>query len=134
MKLTIREVAAIKRNAQNVAAYIARKNKIAEKVAELKKEYDAICSTIEGFEAGTRAMTGGRFVSEDLVVKVVEGTGKQDANGKEIKITKYVPREGVLVLDEDGKAYTIAEQTNLAIDENAEAEFIPNAGFDPSNI
>lgn len=109
MKLTIREVAAIKRNAQNVASYVTKKAKIIEKVKELEAEYKEVCAIIEGIDAGTRAITKGKYMSEDLITKVVESTGKLDANGKEIKVTKYMPKNGILVLDEDGKGYTVIE-------------------------
>jgi len=109
MKLTIREVAAIKRNAQNVAAYVIKKQKIEAQVAELKAEYDKVCATIKGYDAGTLALTEGKYLSEDLITRVVESTGKTDANGRDIKVTKYVPKAGVLVLDEDGKGYTVVD-------------------------
>lgn len=118
MRLTIREVAAIKRNAQNVASYIAKKNSILEKVEKLKAEYDSVCNVIEGIDAGTLALTGGKYLSEDLVTRVVESTGKTDANGREIKITKYVPKEGVLVLDVEGRFYNIIEKEADNVCEN----------------
>ena len=88
--LTVRQVAAIKRVAQNVNPLVVKKHKIAAKINELNAEYNALNEEIEGHEMGVRALTGG-LMSEDLIVKKVEDTGKFDKDGKSIKATKYEP-------------------------------------------
>lgn len=104
--LTIRQFATVKRVAQNVNPLVVKKNKIAAKIDELNAEYNALIQEIEGHEMGIKAVTGG-LVSEDLVVKKVEDTGKVDKDGKPIKVTKYEPKEGVVVFNEEANVYEI---------------------------
>lgn len=104
--LTIRQFATVKRVAQNVNPLVVKKNKIAAKIDELNAEYNALTQEIEGHEMGIKAVTGG-LVSEDLVVKKVEDTGKVDKDGKPIKVTKYEPKEGVVVFNEEANVYEI---------------------------
>ncbi len=104
--LTIRQFASVKRIAQNVNPLVVKKNKIAAKISELNAEYNALTEEIEGHEMGIKALTGG-FISEDLVVKRVEDTGKTDKDGKPIKVTKYEPKEGVVVFNEEANVYEI---------------------------
>lgn len=104
--LTIRQFASVKRIAQNVNPLVVKKNKIAAKINELNAEYNALTEEIEGHEMGIKALTGG-FISEDLVVKRVEDTGKTDKDGKPIKVTKYEPKEGVVVFNEEANVYEI---------------------------
>lgn len=104
--LTIRQFATVKRVAQNVNPLVVKKNKIAAKIDELNAEYNALTQEIEGHEMGIKAVTGG-LVSEDLVVKKVEDTGKVDKDGKPIKVTKYEPKEGVVVFNEETNVYEI---------------------------
>lgn len=99
--LSIRNVAALKRTAQNNYPLIAKREKLAEQIAQLQEEFNVVNAQIEGAETGSKAMTGG-FTSLDLIERQVVPTGKLDANGKELKQTKYVPREGALALNEDG--------------------------------
>lgn len=104
--LSIRQMATVKRVAQNVNPLVVKKNKIAAKINELNAEYNALTEEIEGHEMGIKALTGG-FISEDLIVKKVEDTGKVDKDGKPIKVTKYEPREGVVVFNEEANVYEI---------------------------
>lgn len=109
--ITVRQMATIKRVAQNVNPLVVKKNKIAAKIEELKAEYDSLNEEIEGHEMGIKALTGG-FISEDLVVKKVEDTGKVDKNGAPIKVTKYEPREGIVTFNAETNAFEIAEFEN----------------------
>ncbi len=104
--LTVRQMATVKRVAQNVNPLVVKKNKIAAKIDELNAEYNALNEEIEGHEMGIKALTGG-YVSEDLVVKKVEDTGKVDKDGKPIKVTKYEPREGVVIFNEEANVYEL---------------------------
>ena len=71
--LSVRQMATVKRVAQNVNPLVVKKNKIAAKISELNAEYNALVEEIEGHEMGIKALTGG-LTSEDLVVKKVEDT------------------------------------------------------------
>lgn len=104
--LTIRQFAGVKRIAQNVNPLVVKKNKIAAKIDELNAEYNALTEEIEGHEMGVKALTGG-LTSEDLVVKKVEDTGKVDKEGRPVKVTKYEPKEGVVVFNEKANVYEI---------------------------
>lgn len=104
--LTVRQFATVKRVAQNVNPLVVKKNKIATKIDELNAEYNALVEEIEGHEMGIKALTGG-LTSEDLVVKKVEDTGKVDKNGCPVKVTKYEPKEGVVVFNEEANVYEI---------------------------
>ena len=103
--ISIRQFAAVKRVAQNVNFAVTKRNKIAEQISKLNEEYNALTEEIEGHEAGILKLTG--HTSEELVVKVVETTGKLDKDGRPIKVTKYEPREGIVVFNEETKAYEI---------------------------
>lgn len=111
--LTVRQFAGVKRIAQNVNPLVVKKNKIAAKINELYAEHSALTEEIEGHEMGVMSLTGG-LKSEDLVVKKVEDTGKLDKDGKPIKVTKYEPKAGVVVFNEETSMYEIhtEEPTN----------------------
>lgn len=104
--LSVRQFATVKRVAQNVNPLVVKKNKIAAKIDELNAEFNALTEEIEGHEMGVKSLTGG-LTSEDLVVKKVEGTGKVDKNGCPVKVTKYEPKEGVVVFNEEANVYEI---------------------------
>ena len=104
--LSVRQMATVKRVAQNVNPLVVKKNKIAAKIDELNAEYNALVEEIEGHEMGIKALTGG-LTSEDLVVKKVEDTGKVDKNGCPVKVTKYEPKEGVVMFNEGANVYEI---------------------------
>lgn len=104
--LSVRQMATVKRVAQNVNPLVVKKNKIAAKINELNAEYNALTEEIEGHEMGIKALTGG-LTSEDLVVKKVEDTGKVDKDGKPVKVTKYEPKEGVVTFNEEANVYEI---------------------------
>lgn len=104
--LTVRQFAGVKRIAQNVNPLVVKKNKIAAKIDELNAEYNTLTEEIEGHEMGVKALTGG-LTSEDLVVKKVEDTGKVDKDGKPVKVTKYEPKAGVVMFNEEANVYDI---------------------------
>lgn len=106
--ISIRQLATIKRVAQNVSSLVIRKNKLTEQIKELSKKCNDLINEIEGHEVGVKMLTG--HTSEELITRVVEDTGKMDRNGKPIKITKYEPKEGVLVFNEKEKVYEIHDE------------------------
>ena len=125
--LSVRQFATVKRVAQNVNPLVVKKNKIAAKISELNAEYNALVEEIEGHEMGIKALTGG-LTSEDLVVKKVEDTGKVDKNGCPVKVTKYEPKDGVVVFNEEANVYEIhveepeiEETTPEAVDDTEKA-------------
>ena len=111
--LTVRQMAAVKRVAQNVNYAVTKKNKVAAKIYELNTEYNTLVDEIEGHEAGIKAITGG-LTSEDLLVKKVIDTGKVDKDGRPIKATKYEPKEGVVIYNEETKVYEIHTAEDVA--------------------
>ena len=143
--LTVRQFAAVKRVAQNVSFAVAKRDKISAKMQELSKEYEDLTKEIEGHEMGIKALTGG-FTSEDLIVKRVEDTGKVDKEGKPIKVTKYEPKAGVVVFNEEANVYEIhteePEVEDVAPETVDDTEKAPEtevkageeAPFDPTNL
>ena len=108
-KLSVRQFATVKRVAQNVNPLVVKKNKIAAKINELNAEYNALVDEIAGHEMGIKALTEG-FTSEDLIIKIVEDTGKVDKNGKPIKVTKYEPNIEVVTFNEKDNVYEICNK------------------------
>ena len=138
--LTVRQFAGVKRIAQNVNPLVVKKNKIAAKIDELNAEYNALTEEIEGHEMGVKALTGG-LTSEDLVVKKVEDTGKVDKEGRPIKVTKYEPKPGTVVFNEEANVYEIhAEEPEVedvapeTVDDTEKAPEVESATFDPTNM
>ena len=143
--LSVRQFASVKRIAQNVNPLVVKKNKITAKINELNVEYNALTEEIEGHEMGIKALTGG-FTSEDLVVKKVEDTGKVDKDGRPIKVTKYEPKAGTVVFNEEANVYEIhteePEVEDVAPETVDDAEKAPEteikageeAPFDPTNF
>lgn len=123
--LTVRQMASIKRVAQNVNPLVVKKNKIAAKISELNEEYNAISEEIEGHEMGVKALTGG-LMSEDLITKRVEDTGKTDKDGKPIKVIKYEPKEGAIIFNAEANVYEIHVGEDIT-PENVEPETIDGA-------
>lgn len=92
--IKFRDFAAVKRVAQNVNPLVVKKEKIANKINQLNKEYNDLCQTIEGHEMGIKALTGG-YTSEDLLTRVMVETGELDDKGKPKKTPKWQLNEGV---------------------------------------
>ena len=111
-KLTIRQVAQLKRTAQNVYPLVSKKNKLIEQMNQLNAEIISINTQIDAWEGATKAMTDG-FTSENLITRKVicltneDGTPKVDKNGQQMKVTKYEPKEGALDFNEEENVYEI---------------------------
>ena len=118
-ELTVRQMASIKRVAQNVNPLVIKKNKIISKLDELREEYDSVCDEINGHEMGVISLTGG-FTSEHLVEKRIEYTGKIDKEGKPIKVTKYEPRTDVVRFNQEKNVYEILLPEPVEFEEIAE--------------
>lgn len=118
-ELTVHQMASIKRVAQNVNPLVTKKNKIISKLDELREEYDSVCNEINGHEMGVISLTGG-FISEYLVEKRIEDTGKIDKEGKPIKVTKYEPRTDVVRFNQEKNVYEILLPEPVEFEEIAE--------------
>lgn len=81
--------AQIRRTAQNVSSLVRRKQKLQSEINERVKELESVQSQIDLYEVPIKEATGG-FTTEQLIDRVVEDTGKVGADGKPIKITKWV--------------------------------------------
>ena len=131
------EIAAIKRTAQNVNAMVTKKTKLKEKIDALQAEYDQIEEAQEQFEVPIRKMTGG-YGTEDLIVKVIEDTGKLDTDGKPVKLAKYVLKypdtilppamdggDGVVDDTEEAPEVEVPAEDAVAIDPSVESPLAP---------
>ena len=131
------EIAAIKRTAQNVNAMVTKKTKLREKIDALQAEYDKIEGAQEQFEVPIRKMTGG-YGTEDLIVKVIEDTGKLDKDGKPVKLAKYVLKypdtilppamdggDGVVDDTEKAPEVEVPADNAVAIDPTVESPLAP---------
>lgn len=84
---TTREIAQIKRTAQNVAPIVAKRDRILAKVKTLYTELETLDAQIDAWETAVKAMTNG-FTTNDLVDRVVNET--TTAEGKVVKTVTYV--------------------------------------------
>lgn len=82
-----REIAQLKRTAQNVAPMVAKREKLYAKVKELYKEMEVLDAQIDAWEGGTKIMTGG-YTTSDLVSRVVNIVTADD--GKVTKTVSFV--------------------------------------------
>lgn len=82
---------------------IVKKNKLKAKLDTIHEEYSNLSTQVSALEAGILQIIG--FHVDDLVKKVIETS--QDKNGKEVKITKYLPTE-IVSYDKDSKQYIIS--------------------------
>lgn len=129
--LTVRQFAAIKRVAMNVNPLVVKKNKIAAKISELNKEYNDLTEEIQGYEMGVMKLTNG-LMSEDIVTKKVEDTGKVDKDGKPIKKTVYEPKEGVLTFNAEANVYEfcVTVESEAKVDNGVEPEAVAPEAVD----
>lgn len=116
--LNARELAQVKRIAQNVDADYQKVCKLNEKIAELTKERDSLQQGIDEQEAPVIRKTG--FKSTDIYTKVIvpqmneDGTAKVDKNGRPIKVTKYVLKFPDTIIPVAGNTATPAPEAPAA--------------------
>ena len=84
---TAREIAQIKRTAQNVAPFMSKIERLKDKVSDLQLQIASLEAQANAWEAGVKAMTGG-YTSAELVNRVVTETTNEE--GKVTKVTTYV--------------------------------------------
>ena len=87
------------------------------KMAPLKKKVEALVIELKGYQTQIDALEAGivqviGFHVDDLVRKVIEPTGKTDANGKPIMQTKYIPT-GIVSYDEQHKEFVVTTPDDL---------------------
>ena len=97
--LNARELAQVRRIAQNVDADYQKVCKLNAQIEKLIAERDSLQQGIDEMEAPVIRKTGG-YKSTDIYEKTIvpqfneDGTPKVDKDGRQIKITKYVLRYG----------------------------------------
>lgn len=118
--LTSREVAVLKRIAQNNYPLTVQVEKIDKQIASLMEEKADKLAMLDRMEVGAIAMTGG-YTSSQLIERVVlpavdaNGNQKVDKAGKPLTITRFVPKEGALAELTDGSfQITINDAENTA--------------------
>ena len=97
-----------------------------KKIEGLVVELKSYQTQVDALEAGIVSILG--FHVSDLVKKVIEPTGKTDANGKPLTVTKYLPTD-MVSYDEQKKEYVINPMTIEAPQTEEEtANFQSNGG------
>lgn len=113
--LNARELAQVRRIAQNVDADYQKVCKLNAQIEKLIAERDSLQQGIDEMEAPVIRKTGG-YKSTDIYEKTIvpqfneDGTPKIDKDGRQIKITKYVLRYGENIIPSN-------EDTNVAQEE-----------------
>ena len=77
---------------------------LGKKIEGMIQEYKGYQTQIDALEAGIVQILG--FHVDELVKKVIEPTGKTDANGKQLMTTKYIPTD-IVTYDEEKKEYVV---------------------------
>lgn len=118
--ISIREFAAIKRAAMDVAPLSVKKQKISQKIVELGKELQELNEQIIARQGYIKTLTG--LTTDELVIRTVEsylgtdGTPKVDKNGRPLTITKYSPNPTHINFNETTRQYEVCEVENIAED------------------
>lgn len=106
IKLSTRKWATIKKTAQIVQPSVAKRAKLMEQIMNLQEELAEVDASIAEWDGAVRRMTG--YSSSDLVVRVIEPTGKVDAKGVPTKVTKWLPSP-LVTFNEEENTYEIPE-------------------------
>ena len=121
IELSTRKWATIKKTAQIVQPNVAKKQRLEAQIANLQNQLAEANAAIAEWDGAIVRMTG--YSSEQLIRRVVEPSGKVDANGKPLTITKWVPTE-LVSFNEETNTYVIAD-----IPAEAECEAAAPAGY-----
>lgn len=105
IEIKARELAIIKRNAQNIYAYKTKADALDSKIKALQEEKDQLDNLIRTLDNGSLVLTGGAFASLDLIKREVVPTDKTDPQGKPVYSTRFVPRADTLTWNEETKSY-----------------------------
>lgn len=106
IELSTRKWATIKKTAQIVQPNVAKKQRLEAQIADLQNQLAEANASIAEWDGAIVRMTG--YSSEQLIKRVVEPSGKTDANGKPLTVTKWVPTE-LVSFNEETNTYVIAD-------------------------
>lgn len=106
IELSTRKWATIKKTAQIVQPNVAKKQRLEAQIADLQNQLAEANASIAEWDGAIVRMTG--YSSEQLIKRIVEPSGKTDANGKPLTITKWVPTE-LVSFNEETNTYVIAD-------------------------
>ena len=106
IELSTRKWATIKKTAQIVQPNVAKKQRLEAQIADLQNQLAEANASIAEWDGAIVRMTG--YSREQLIKRVVEPSGKTDANGKPLTITKWVPTE-LVSFNEETNTYVIAD-------------------------
>lgn len=127
------ELARLKRTAQNVEQFVAKKNRLVAQINKIQAELDEVNNMIELTDAPTVAMTG--YHSEEIIKKVVTPTDKLDKNGNVIKMTtfEFIYPDTIIppvtakpvetVVEETMGEEPVVEETTDGVDEKAVLDY-----------
>lgn len=129
--LNARELAQVKRIAQNVDADYQKVGKLEEQIAKLTAQRDELQKGIDEMEAPVIRKTGG-FKSTDIYEKTIvpqfneNGTPKTDKDGRQLKVTKYVLRypDTIIPSVQNEEPATIVDMPVAGNDFDADAQAI----------
>ena len=120
IELSTRNWATIKKTAQIVQPNVAKKQRLEAQIANLQNQLAEANAAIAEWDGAIVRMTG--YSSEQLIKRVVEPSGKTDANGKPLTITKWVPTE-LVSFNAENNTYVIADCIPLApANDNSEVD------------
>ena len=123
IELSTRKWATIKKTAQIVQPNVAKKQRLEAQIANLQNQLAEANAAIAEWDGAIVRMTG--YSSEQLIKRVVEPSGKVDANGKPLTITKWVPTE-LVSFNAENNTYVIADMP-VTPDTSADVEPSENA-------
>lgn len=106
IELSTRKWATIKKTAQIVQPNVAKKQRLEAQITDLQNQLAEANASIAEWDGAIVRMTG--YSSEQLIKRVVEPSGKTDANGKPLTITKWVPTE-LVSFNAETNTYVIAD-------------------------
>ena len=106
IELSTRKWATIKKTAQIVQPNVAKKQRLEAQIADLQNQLAEANAAIAEWDGAIVRMTG--YSSEQLIKRVVESSGKVDANGKPLTTTKWIPTE-LVSFNAENNTYVIAD-------------------------
>lgn len=106
IELSTRKWATIKKTAQIVQPNVAKKQRLEAQIADLQNQLAEANAAIAEWDGAIVRMTG--YSSEQLIKRVVEPSGKTDANGKPLTTTKWIPTE-IVSFNAETNTYVIAD-------------------------
>lgn len=106
IELSTRKWATIKKTAQIVQPNVAKKQRLEAQIADLQNQLAEANAAIAEWDGAIVRMTG--YSSEKLIKRVVEPSGKVDANGKPLTTTKWIPTD-IVSFNEENNTYVIAD-------------------------